>query len=302
MSAIKTHRGKFHYFIASAILIVGLTSNIQFVDAQTIINANTIIPANTIIVAQDSSSLGCETTSSCYLPASLLLYQGDTVTWKNSDVVAHTITSDDQSEDSENIGGFFDSGVVNLGETFSVTFDHPGDYPYFCMIHPWMTGIVFVDPITSIDSIPLELSYNKTFYVYADKMPKQWEPQFGNILSNATQWWEQRLPGIKFQQVQSIDDSDFVVQWASQYLDNTLGYYSNDTNYYGKPYVAITLGYFDESIQSAQRKFSLTDPEYVLEITEHEIGHVIGFEHSNDPNNIMYPSIPNYQEWVATKN
>jgi plastocyanin len=271
------YRSKFYYFIAFAILIIGLISNIQFVYAQTIIDANTIIPANTIIVAQGSSSLGCETTSSCYLPASLLVYQGETVTWQNHDTIAHTITNDDLSEDLDDIGMLFDSGVFNSGENFSATFDYPGDYPYFCMIHPWMTGIVFVDATASFDSIPLDLFYNETLYVYVDEMPKQWEPEFGNILSNATQWWEERLPGIKFQQVQSIDDSDFVVQWASQYLDKTLGYYTPDTNnYYGKSYITITLGYFDdESIPSTKRKFNLQDPELVLEITKHELGHAL---------------------------
>jgi plastocyanin len=279
---------KLGYLVVFAVLIIGLISDIQFIDAQTIINVNTIIPANTILVVQDSSSFGCEATS-CYLPASLLVYQGDTVTWHNYDAISHTITSYDQSEDFENVGEFFDSGLLASGESFSATFDNPGDYLFFCLIHPWMSGIVFVDATT----IPLNLSYNKTLYVYVDQMPKQWEDEFGNVLYNATQWWEQKLPGLKIQQVQSIDDSDFVVQWASQYLDKTLGYYTHNTNnYYGKPYVVITLGNFDdESVPSTQRKFNLKDPEVVLEITKHELGHAIGFEHSDDPYDIMYPSM-----------
>lgn len=284
---------KFGYLIVFAVLVIGLISNVQFVDAQTIINANTIVPANTILVAQDSSSLGCETTSSCYLPASLLVYQGDTVTWHNYDAVSHTITSYDQSEDSDDIGEFFDSGVLASGERFSTTFDNLGDYPFFCMLHPWMSGIVFVDATPTADPLPLDLFYNKTLYVYVDQMPKQWEDEFGNILHNATQWWEQRLPGLDFQEVQSVAESDFVVQWSSQYLDKTLGYYTPDTNnYYGKPYVTITLGSFDdESVPSTQRKFNFHDPEFVLEITKHEIGHTLGFEHSDNPYDIMYPSM-----------
>jgi len=30
------------------------------------------------------------------------------------------------------------------GSSFSHTFDAPGTYPYFCMVHPWMEGTVIV--------------------------------------------------------------------------------------------------------------------------------------------------------------
>jgi plastocyanin len=31
------------------------------------------------------------------------------------------------------------------GNTFEFTFDDAGEYPYFCMVHPWMTGTVTVE-------------------------------------------------------------------------------------------------------------------------------------------------------------
>ena len=30
------------------------------------------------------------------------------------------------------------------GTSFEFTFDDVGTYDYFCMVHPWMTGIVIV--------------------------------------------------------------------------------------------------------------------------------------------------------------
>ncbi len=36
-------------------------------------------------------------------------------------------------------------------DTFSLTFDKPGLYPYMCLVHPFMLGVVEVEPVTSAD-------------------------------------------------------------------------------------------------------------------------------------------------------
>ena len=60
---------------------------------------------------------------------------GDTVTWTNKDISVHTITSNDD---------LFDSGMMMPGDTFEQTFEDAGLYPYYCMLHPWMTGTVVI--------------------------------------------------------------------------------------------------------------------------------------------------------------
>jgi plastocyanin len=66
---------------------------------------------------------------------------GTTVTWVNGDGVGHTITSGgDDTPD-----GRFDADIP-AGGTFSFTFEEAGEYPYFCDIHPTMTGLVVVTP------------------------------------------------------------------------------------------------------------------------------------------------------------
>ena len=89
---------------------------------------------------------------------------------------------------------------------------------------------------------PLDVSA-ESWSMYVDKMPEHWKSKFGNLLYDATQYWENRIPGTHFYQETNREKADFVVQWASQYQGTTLGYYTSDTNNdYGKPYIAITLG------------------------------------------------------------
>ncbi|RJQ24385.1 hypothetical protein C4565_09830 [Candidatus Parcubacteria bacterium] len=132
----------------------------------------------------------------------------------------------------------------------------------------------------------------QTFEMYVQKMPPHWEKQFGDVLTNATQYWEEKIPGLKFGTVKFVDQADFVVEWASQYGEGKLGYYSTNTlNEYGKPKLTISLGFFKD------KKWNLVSTDYALEITKHELGHAIGLPHSDDPNDMMYPTIESYESW-----
>lgn len=161
-----------------------------------------------------------------------------------------------------------------------------------------ITLVVLSIFLAGIISLPVVV-LAETYYVNVQKIPKHWEDKFGDVLYQATKYWEKRISGLKFYSVSYPHQSDFVVTWASQYTEGKLGYYTTNTdNDYGKPYIAITLGYMDdESVKWQKRKFNLVSREYVIEITKHELGHAIGFPHSSDPNDIMYPSIYNYEEW-----
>ena len=68
-------------------------------------------------------------------PANLTVAVGTTVTWTNRDDIPHTVVSTDK---------VFKSKVLDTDEKFSFTFDKAGTYPYFCSIHPKMTGSVVV--------------------------------------------------------------------------------------------------------------------------------------------------------------
>jgi plastocyanin len=94
-----------------------------------------------ITIERDTSSPGCERGNDCYDPYRFSTQVGNTVEWYNGDSAAHTVTSGTPSGGPD---GNFDSSLFMAGGTFSVTLNTAGEYPYFCMIHPWMEGIVDV--------------------------------------------------------------------------------------------------------------------------------------------------------------
>src|SRR6266403_2437709 len=68
-------------------------------------------------------------------PTALTVAVGTTVTWTNRDDIPHTVVSTDK---------VFKSKVLDTDEKFSYTFTQAGSFPYFCSIHPKMTGKVVV--------------------------------------------------------------------------------------------------------------------------------------------------------------
>ena len=70
-----------------------------------------------------------------FAPGTFTVAAGTTVTWINHDDIPHTAVSTD---------GVFKSKVMDTDEKFSYTFTKAGTYPYFCSIHPKMTGKVIV--------------------------------------------------------------------------------------------------------------------------------------------------------------
>jgi plastocyanin len=83
-------------------------------------------PAKTVEIKIDNFS---------FAPGTLTVAAGTTVTWTNHDDIPHTAVSTD---------GVFKSKVMDTDEKFSYTFTKPGTFPYFCSIHPKMTGTIVV--------------------------------------------------------------------------------------------------------------------------------------------------------------
>jgi len=71
-----------------------------------------------------------------FVPATVTVTVGTTVTWTNLDSVAHTVTSETD---------LFDSGNLARNATFSYSFADRGTFSYYCAIHPSMRGKVSVE-------------------------------------------------------------------------------------------------------------------------------------------------------------
>jgi plastocyanin len=95
-----------------------------------------------VSVPSGSATPGCEETDECFLPSTVEIGVGGTVTWTNDDTAAHTVTSGTVDSGPD---GTFDSSIFMAGKTFEHTFDEAGEYDYFCVVHPWMTGKVIVE-------------------------------------------------------------------------------------------------------------------------------------------------------------
>jgi len=88
-------------------------------------------------------------------PAKVTVNVGDTVEWKNTSIVVHTVTCDTKkAADPKHVAlpegaEPFDSGNVSAGKTFTHTFTVAGTYKYFCIPHEkmGMVGEVEVKPV-----------------------------------------------------------------------------------------------------------------------------------------------------------
>ena len=97
--------------------------------------------AVTVTNAPGSATPGCEETDDCFIPSTVTIHPGGTVTWENTDNAAHTATSGSPTDGPD---GVWDSSLMMVGGSYSTTLDDEGTYPYFCMVHPWMQGTVIV--------------------------------------------------------------------------------------------------------------------------------------------------------------
>lgn len=87
--------------------------------------------SSSVAIPAGAASLG----NTAYTPDDLSVAVGTTVTWRNTDSISHTSTSDASG---------WNSGTVAPGGQFSVTFQTAGTFPYHCAIHPGMIGTVVV--------------------------------------------------------------------------------------------------------------------------------------------------------------
>jgi plastocyanin len=83
----------------------------------------------------DAGTVTVEIRQRAFIPGRVEAAVGDVITFQNADGVPHTATLDDGSCTTENLG---------QDATGSLTFTAVGEYPFFCRIHPDMTGTIVI--------------------------------------------------------------------------------------------------------------------------------------------------------------
>jgi plastocyanin len=87
-------------------------------------------------VATGAGTVQAAMEQTAFSPSTVQAKVGDVITWTNNDTIPHTATlTDDPACTTANLGA---------GQTGSLTFSAAGSYPFFCKVHPDMTGIIEV--------------------------------------------------------------------------------------------------------------------------------------------------------------
>ncbi|UTH72609.1 cupredoxin family copper-binding protein [Chromobacterium sp. IIBBL 290-4] len=70
-----------------------------------------------------------------FQPKELTVAPGAKVVWVNQDETPHTVTSRSKA---------FASKALDTDDKFEHVFEAEGDYPYYCVVHPFMGGVIHV--------------------------------------------------------------------------------------------------------------------------------------------------------------
>ena len=135
----------YSYFIIVLIavsLLFGVNS--AFADPHTIETAN-------------DSGLTLECGTQCYTPNTLTVDVGHIVTMTNTDETGiHTFVSGNVYGFTAIPDGEFDSGMLNLGESFDYNANTVGKFPFYCSLHVWMQGVLIVQEAEAEEETMME--------------------------------------------------------------------------------------------------------------------------------------------------
>jgi plastocyanin len=109
------------------VAVCGLMMISAFPGAVRAAEAQTVLP--------DAEAGAVKIDNFTFSPVTLTVAPGTTVTWTNDDDIPHTVVAKDKG---------FRSKPLDTGNQFTFTFATPGEYAYFCSLHPHMVGKIIV--------------------------------------------------------------------------------------------------------------------------------------------------------------
>jgi hypothetical protein len=118
-----------------------------------------------------------------------------------------------------------------------------------------------------------------THYIYVQPLPQ--ETQFtSDLISKSTNYWSERI-GSKFSIISDPNVSSIKITWLREPHLEYSGYTIGKT-------VEVAIG--DSKCDNTWHPY---DTNFVSSTLTHELGHALGFGHSTNTNDIMYPVIFN---------
>lgn len=102
-----------------------------------------------VSAAPSGNTATVKTSGLTFMPDSLTVPAGTTVTWEDTDGIPHTVTTGTYTVDSSGVRtSQTPDGMINkpltTGQNVTFTFDKPGTYTYYCAIHPGMNAKIIV--------------------------------------------------------------------------------------------------------------------------------------------------------------
>ena len=145
---------------------------------------------------------------------------------------------------------------------------------------------VFIIAIVAVAMIGVMVPsvYAETWYYYVEPLP-DYASYANNVMELSTAAWEDANDNLQFIEVNSPQQADFQVQWVKEFGVEHVGYA------FGSWFIEVGLG--DSGCSNGM--WQPYSEKYTTDIMTHEIGHVLGFDHVNDPDSIMYPTAINWE-------
>ena len=129
----------------------------------------------------------------------------------------------------------------------------------------------------NVKQLNLEFKISKIKYdVFIEKVPET-RIEIERLVQKTFDFWKQDYPNLEFNITENPQTANLNIQFVKNFGTEHIGYAL------GTSYMEIGLG--DDGCRDRWQPYS---EEHVLHIMKHELGHILGLEHSEDPDNIMF--------------